>query len=128
VLLGRCDGKPFTINAWAALDDYMCALSERLCEGEDASRSLTPRAFGKWLHQYHMGVEPCYADLAFPSRSRCIVRGLRSEPALNGLEGVVVGHKANGRVKLQIVFDEEAKPPRDVALKVSNLRLHGARW
>jgi|EP01047_Picozoa_sp_COSAG01_P032213 hypothetical protein len=34
----------------------MCALSERLCEGEDASRSLTPRAFGEWLHRYHMGV------------------------------------------------------------------------
>jgi hypothetical protein len=43
------------------------------------------------------------------------------------LEGVVVGHKANGHVKLWIVFDEEAKPPRDVALKVSNLRVHGTR-
>jgi hypothetical protein len=72
--------------------------------------------------------QPCYAYLkVFPSRSRCVVRGLRSEPALNGLEGVVVGHKANGHVKLWIVFDEEAKPPRDVALKVSNLRVHGTR-
>ena len=117
VLLARSDLKPFTVDAWSALDDYMCQTFECFA-GEDAAiaEQLSPEMFGDWLHDYHISVDRTFVDLAFPRRSRCEIQGVQSEPALNGMKGVVTGHKANGRVKVKV-------GERDVALKPANLRL-----
>eukprot|EP01047_Picozoa_sp_COSAG01_P083198 COSAG01_NODE_17303_length_1162_cov_0.953904_1_plen_96_part_00 len=58
----------------------------------------------------------------YPVGSICRVRGLRSEPGLNGITGRVVGYKEqSGRVKLAVVGGGGKSGGRAIALKPGNL-------
>jgi hypothetical protein len=116
VLLARTDGKPFTVNAWAAIDDYMVNVFED-DDPANYKRRLTKSAFGRFLHGYHMPIEPSLVNLAFPKGSRFQIQGVQSDGALNGQFATVCGWKANGRVKVKVAGSD-----REIALKVQNLR------
>jgi hypothetical protein len=116
VLLARTDGKPFTVNAWAAIDDYMVSVFDE----EDPAhykRKLTKSAFGRFLHGYHMPIEPSFINLAFPKTGRFQIQHVQSDDDLNGQLSTVLGWKSNGRVKVKVDSSN-----REIALKPHNLR------
>jgi hypothetical protein len=118
VLLARGDGKPFTVGAWAAIDDYMVMVFDD--EPSNYKRRLTKKHFGKYLHGYHMQpIEPSLHSIAYPKGLSCEIQGVQSDETLNGMVGRVFGWKANGRIKLKIETDMFE---REIALKPQNLR------
>ena len=103
VLFARADGLPFSIDAWSALDDYICQWLE-IEDPVDRRSRLKPDKFGDWLHCYHLSVDPSYLNVAFPLGLPCEIRRVQSRQELNGHVGTVVGYKsAKGRVKLKVV-------------------------
>jgi hypothetical protein len=127
VLFARADGVPFGIDAWAALDDYICQWLE--IEDPVSRRSrLRPDKFGDWLHYYHMSVDPSYLNLAFPVGLPCEIRHVQTRQELNGHRGTVVCYgtqSAKGRVKLKVphkTADGRQLVDEVLALKPKNLK------
>ena len=69
VLLVRADGFAFDVDAWAALDDYMCGVLE---EGAPEPGALTPTAFGRFLQGYRLPVHNG-SVLLLPARVLCFL-------------------------------------------------------